>query len=76
MNWYKDNVPISSDVITTQYGTAPNASTELDFAQITRGDRGVYRVVVENRAEDIPDDMRIAETAFDVNIRGITTLAH
>ena len=70
VRWFKNNIPISSTSISTRYGPAPNATTELRFEQITRQDRGLYRVETENTAEAIPPDMRTAVTNFSVVVQG------
>ena len=70
VRWFKNNIPISSTNITTRYGSAPNATTELRFEQITRENRGRYRVEIENTAEVIPANMRMAVSTFDVDVQG------
>ena len=70
VRWFKNNIPISSTNVNTRYGPAPNATTELHFKQITREDRGSYRVEVENTAEVIPVDMRKDMSIFDVDVQG------
>ena len=70
VRWFKNNIPISSTNITTRYGPAPNATTELRFEQITREDRGSYRVEIENTAEAIPPEMRRAMSTFNVDVNG------
>ena len=70
VRWFKNNIPISSTNINTIYGSAPNATTELHFEQITREDRGRYRVEIENTAEVIPADMRGDVSTFDVDVQG------
>ena len=73
ITWFKNGIPISSTKlnITTRYGPAPNATTELHFVQITRKNRGSYRVEVENTAEVIQPDMRTAVATFNVDVQGM-----
>ena len=72
VRWLKNNIPISSTNINTQYGPAPNATTELCFEQITslRQDQGSYHVEIENTADVIPTAMRRDVSTFDVGIQG------
>ena len=70
VRWSKNNIPISSTNINTRYGPAPNATTELRFEQITRQDRGRYRVEIENIAEVIPADIRSDVSTFHVDVHG------
>ena len=70
VRWFKNNIPISFTNINTRYGPAPNATTELRFEQITREDRGSYRVEIENTAEVIPVAMRRDVSTFDVDVQG------
>ena len=70
VRWFKNNTPISSTNINTQYGPAPNATTELRFEQITRANQGLYRVEIENTAEAIPPDMKTAVANFSVVVQG------
>ena len=70
VRWFNNNIPISSTNINTLYGSAPNATTELHFEQITRGDRGSYRVEIENTADIIPTAMRRDVSTFDVDVQG------
>ena len=71
VSWFKNGIPISSTNITTRYGPAPNATTELCFEPITRENQGRYRVEIENTAEVIPDEMRTAVATFDVDVHGM-----
>jgi hypothetical protein len=70
VRWLKNDHLISSTNITTRYGLAPNATTELRFEQITREDRGSYRVEIENTAEAIPPERRRATSTFEVDVQG------
>ena len=70
VRWFKNNIPIISTNINTIYGSAPNATTELHFEQITREDRGSYRVEIENTAEVIPAAVRRDVSTFDVDVQG------
>ena len=76
IRWFKNNniIPISVNNITTQYGPAPNATTELFFEQITRENQGNYHVVIENTADVIPADMRTAIARFSIDVQGILAL--
>ena len=70
VKWFKNNIPISSTNISTRYGPAPNATTELHFEQIIRQDQGRYHVEIENTAEVIPADMRRDVSTFQVDVHG------
>ena len=70
VRWLKNNIHINSTNITTRYGPAPNATTELRFELITRNDRGSYLVEIENTAEAIPPEMRRAISSFNVDVHG------
>ena len=70
VRWFKNNIPISSTNINTRYGPVPNATTELRFEQITREDRGSYRVEIENIAEVIPPDIKATFANFSVDVQG------
>ena len=70
VRWFKNDIPISPTNISTQYGLAPNATTELMFEQIIRQDQGLYRVEIENTAEIIPPDMKAAVANFSVIVQG------
>ena len=69
-----NDIPISSTYIITRYGLPPNATTELRFEQITRENRGLYRVEIENTAEIIPAEMRIAIARFNISVQGTCTI--
>ena len=71
VSWLTNGIPISSTIITTRYGPAPNATTELYFEQITRENQGRYHVEIENTAEVIPDEMKTAAATFDVDVQGM-----
>ena len=70
IRWFKNDFHINSTSITTRYSPAPNATTELHFEQITRENRGYYRVEIENMAKVIPADMRTAIARFSINVQG------
>ena len=70
VRWFKNDVRITSDDINTTYGASPNATTQLEFTQIARQNRGTYRVEIENSADVIPSNMRTVATTFNVNVQG------
>ena len=47
-----------------------NACTQLVFVAVTRSDRGVYRVVIENENDIIPLNQSRREANFQLNITG------
>ena len=70
VRWLKNDFLINSTNIITQYGPAPNATTELHFEQITRENRGHYQVEIKNVAEVIPENMRTAIARFSIDVQG------
>ena len=73
VTWYKDgdsNAIPEGEIQTKYMDDGLNASTQLVFVAVTRSDRGVYRVVIENDNDIIPLNQSRREANFQLNITG------
>jgi len=66
--WYRDGSRLPEQRVQTEYRSELAGQTTLSFAPISRIDGGVYRVVIENSFEIIPQLLRTNETWFNVSV--------
>jgi len=66
--WYRDGSRLPEQHVQTEYRSELAGQTTLSFAPISRSDGGVYRVVIENSFEIIPQLLRTNETWFNVSV--------
>ena len=66
--WYRDGSRLLEQRVQTEYRSELAGQTTLSFAPISRSDGGVYRMVIENSFEIIPQLLRTNETWFNVSV--------
>lgn len=72
IDWYKDGVPIdSSQVVTTYSPSQLSGTTELQFSNVRRSDRGVYRVVIRSEVGSgvFPREQTEEEISFQLDVQ-------
>ena len=69
--WYKNqNSAVHKEYIRTEYTDEPNATTELNFANLRRSDAGLYTVVIQNTFSELSPDLRKVQTSFRLDVTG------
>ena len=73
--WYKnENSTVRRDYIHTEWGEKPFGTTEVRFSNLRRRDSGVYRVVIRNNFEGIPQELRQVDTSFELKVSSESVL--
>lgn len=70
VTWNFNSLPLSSqEFVTTEYVNETAGSTTLEFLQLTRSDKGIYTVIIDNNMTLLRMESS-ARTSFTVNVEG------
>lgn len=71
VTWNFNSLPLrSQEFVNTHYSSETAGNTSLQFPQLTRGDSGIYTVIIDNNMTRIPTERSSARISFTVTVEG------
>jgi hypothetical protein len=72
VTWFINSQPLSSqELVTTQYTNESAGNTSLQFVQLSRHDRGMYTVIIDNNMTLLHTARNSVRTNFTVIVNGM-----